>query len=1384
RSVVVRSYMAHHQGMSLVALANALLDEPMPRRFHAEPMVRAVELLLQERIPLDTPIIDPSESTAAPAQDAREAAPLLSRRLTTPATAVPRTHLISNSRYHVMLTNAGSGYSACRGLAVTRWREDVTREGWGQFVYVRDLGLGLVWSAGHQPVGREADDFEVVFATDKASFRRVDAGIETVLEVTVSPEHLAEIRRVTLINHDDRPRELELTSYAEVVLAPQGADLAHPAFHKLFLETEWVPGYRALLCRRRPRAPDQEPIWAVHVASADASAAREIQFETDRARFLGRGRTTARPAALDPGASLSGATGPVLDPIVSLRLRVRLEPGSRSVVAFTTAVADARDEALALADQFGTPSTVDRALDLAWAHSLIEHRHRSWSPENAHSFQRLGSHLIYAGTAMRAAPEILAANRQGQPDLWRHGISGDRPILLARAAKADELPLVRHLLDAHSYLGRKGLEFDLVLLNDQPAGDPEELHQQLQEIVRSSDAHDLIDKPGGIFVRRSAILSGEDRDLLLAASRAILYGDQGSLAVQLDRIERRPAPPAPLVPTGERQAWDRGEARAPDDLLFANGLGGFTRDGREYALVIRGSAPPDAAWNGRSYPTAEPRPMLPPAPWINVIANPACGFLVSEAGAGFTWAGNSQANRLTPWSNDPVSDPPGEALYLRDEESGEAWTPTPLPIPSPAPTVVRHGQGYTTFERETHGLSHELTLFVPPDDPVKLIRLAVHNTSDRPRMLSATYYAEWVLGTTRDAAPMHVVTELDPETGALVARSAFRMDFASHLAFADVDRRPRTLTADRTEFLGRLGSPAAPEALGRVELSGRVGAAFDPCAAIQAKFRLGPGEATEVTFLLGEADGRDAMRRLLQHYRAPGGARSALVAVQGRWDHLLSAVQVRTPNPGLDLLLNRWLLYQVTSCRLWGRSAFYQSGGAYGFRDQLQDVMALSYGAPDEARAHLLRAAARQFVEGDVQHWWHPPAGRGVRTHFSDDLLWLPFVAAHYAATTGDAAVLDEPVPYLEGPPLRPDQEDAYGLPSTSTQVGTLYQHCARALDRGFRLGAHGLPLMGAGDWNDGMNRVGAGGRGESVWDAWFLLTILGRFAELAGARGDAERAELCREQAEALRSAVEKDAWDGDWYRRAYFDDGTPLGSAEDDECRIDSIAQSWAVISGAADHDRARKAMRAVEEKLVRSDDGLILLFTPPFDRGVLEPGYIKGYVPGIRENGGQYTHAATWVVLAEALLGRGRRAIELFDLLNPIRHAADAEGVARYKVEPYVVAADVYGRPPHTGRGGWTWYTGAAAWLYRVALESILGFQLRGDRLVIDPCIPGDWPGFEVVFRHRTATYRIAVENPAGVERGVRGVMLDGEPCAAGAVALADDGREHAVRVVMGE
>jgi cyclic beta-1,2-glucan synthetase len=1054
----------------------------------------------------------------------------------------------------------------------------------------------------------------------------------------------------------------------------------------------------------------------------------------------------------------------VLDPVLSLRRRVRLAAGATARINFTTAAADSRQAALALADKYCEPSAFERTATIAWTQAQVQLRHLGISADEAHLFQRLATRILYSDTALRAPADVLARNRRGPSALWPHGISGDEPIVLVRIDHAEDQEIVHQLLRAHEYWRLKGLAADLVILNEEGATYGSDLRAGLESLVRTRRRAPGPSEGarGGVFILRRDMLSREDHDFLRSAARVVLLSRQGTLAEQVVRLLRAvPAatPPRPLTPRAPA-APVFPERR---ELEFFNGLGGFADEGREYVTILA-----DGQWT--------------PAPWINVIANPTFGFLASESGGGYTWAINSRLNQLTPWSNDPVTDPPGEALYVRDDETAEVWGPTALPARDGWPYVIAHGRGYTRFEHESRGIELTLTQFVPLEDPIKISRLTIENRSGRSRSLSVTGYARWLLGASdRPSAPF-IVTEADAETGALFARNPWNEEFANRAAFADLGGRQQSWTADRTEFLGRNGGPEAPAALaGDAALSGRVGAGLDPCAALQTQIRLAPGERTEVLFLLGQAADPEEARRLVRRYREED-LDICLAAVRRRWDDTLTAVAVETPDRSMDILLNGWLLYQALSCRVFARTAFYQAGGAYGFRDQLQDVMALTAARPDIAREQILRAASRQFLEGDVQHWWHGSSGKGVRTRISDDLLWLPYAVTHFTDVTGDASILDEPVAFLDAEPLKPEEAKRYFEPKTASQTATLFEHCARGLDRSLEVGVHGLPKMGAGDWNDGMNRVGQGGRGESVWLAWFLAANLPPFARLAEQRGESARAARWRSHADALKTALEASAWDGDWYRRAFFDDGTPLGSAANDECRIDSIAQSWAVLSGAGDPGRSRRAMEAVDQQLVRRSDGLVLLLAPPFDRTPLDPGYIKGYLPGIRENGGQYTHGALWSVIAFAILGDGDRAAELFSMLNPVHHASTRAGLNRYKVEPYVVAADVYAEKPHVGRGGWTWYTGSAGWMYRAGVEWILGLRVRGATLHLEPSIPRAWPRYRIDFRYRSARYVLKVENPHRVSHGLARVTLDGAPVAT-PIHLADDGGTHTIEAVLG-
>jgi len=1365
---IVRSFMAHHQGMTIVAMANTLDNGRMRDRFHREPMVQACELLLQERMPRDVAVAHPrAEEVKASATDAITVAPTVRRLTASALDAAPITHLLSNGRYAVMLTATGGGYSRWRDIAVTRWREDATRDDWGSFIFLRDIQSGSTWSAAAQPAGRAAEFDDVVFGEDHAEFIRRDGPLTTTMDVLVSGEDDGEVRRVSLTNSGRRPREIEITSYAEVVLATTATDNAHPAFAKMFVETEYLAEFGALVGTRRPRSYDEIRLWAAHFAVVDGEIIADPQYESSRAQFLGRGRTIATSSAIADAKKLSNTAGTVLDPIFSLRYRLRIQPGKTARVDFWTIVAPSHAELLLLIDKHHDRNSFDRARTLAWTQAQVQLRHLGVDSDEAADFQRLAAPILYADSRFRAPPDAIIRGAGSQSGLWLHAISGDLPIVLLRIDEIEDIAQVRQLLRAHEYWRMKRLGVDIVIVNERGSSYVQDLQIAIETVVRSSHPRRRLGEDtaqGSVYALRADLMSVEARALLRSAARVSLIARRGPIADQLARIPPspvRPAPPHRLSPS--IQAPVRGRP----DLEFFNGLGGFAKDGTEYVTILDGNH-------------------STPAPWINVIANPGFGFQVAAEGSGYTWAENSRDNQLTPWSNDPTADPPGEAIYIRDEMSGSLWTATAQPIRDGGLYTARHGRGYSRFEHKAEGVAVELLQYVPLADPIKISRLTLRNLTGRLRRLSVTAYAEWVLGTARGASGPFIVTEIDPATGAMLARNPWSIGFPGRIAFADLGGRQTAWTADRTEFLGRGGGPAAPAALaGRTtQLSGATGAGLDPCTALQDVVELGPDQSVEIVWFMGQCGSLAEAQALIGRYRE-ADLDEVLSAVTDHWQTVLGAVQVKTPDRAMDIMLNGWLLYQTLACRVWARSAFYQASGAYGFRDQLQDGMALTSAMPGETRHHLLRAAARQFVEGDVQHWWLPQTGAGVRTRISDDRVWLGFAVATYIGATKDAAILDEIVPFIEGPVLRPGEHDSLFQPMVSSESASLFEHCARGLDHCIELtGEHGLPLMGSGDWNDGMSRVGAGGQGESVWLGWLLVRTIALFAPLADSR-DPDRAGRWRIHAAATLQAIERDAWDGEWYRRATFDDGTWLGSKTSDECRIDSIAQSWAVLSGVGDPARAATAMESLDRHLIRRDDSLALLFTPPFDQTNHDPGYIKGYPPGLRENGGQYSHAAMWAVLAFAQLGEGDKAGELFALLNPINHARTPEATERYKVEPYVVAADIYSVPPNAGRGGWTWYTGAAGWMQQAGVEGLLGLRLQGDVLHFDPCIPKAWPGFEMSFRHGSARYEIRVENPDGVSRGIGSAIIDGtiiteRPLC---LSLADDGATHTLLVRLG-
>lgn len=1353
---IIRSFMVHHQGMGLLALAYILLDKKMQMRFREDPQFQSTILLLQERIPRvsnyytqDTELSDLITSTPEPQM----------RINNTPNTIIPDIQLLSNGKYQMMLTNAGGGYSRWNNIAITRWREDTTLDNWGLFCYIKDVETGKYWSNTHQPTQVESKDYETIFSKGHVEFRRNDNGFEVKTEAVVSPEDDIEMRRVRITNRNSSKKTIEITSYAEVVLAPQAADEAHPAFSNLFVQTRIVPAKSAIMCTRRARSNNETPPWMFHQMSVSGVEIDAVSYETDRMKFIGRGYSVQKPEVLEKNVALSGMQGSVLDPIVAIRYRISLKPNQTASFDLVIGIAHTEEICEGLMSKYQDKYLKNRAFELSWTHSQVLLRQINAAEADAQLFNRIASSIIYSNPSYRADSNIIKSNNRGQSSLWGYAISGDLPIVLLKIQNNEELELTKYLIKAHMYWHLKGLSVDLVIWNEDYGSYRQELQDEIQNYIAAMSSVYINERPGRIYVRTGDQISNEDRILFQTVARVIFDGAAGSLSEQVNKKVLSKAMPAAIQPVYSvlRETLPKQKLALPDDLIFNNSVGGYTSDGKEYVILT----------------TPE---KTTPAPWSNLIANEKIGTVVTQSGSAYTWVDNAHEYRLTPWYNDPVGERAGEAFFIRDEETARFWSPMPYPKTSKYPYLTRHGFGYSVFEHVEGNIYTTMKVFVDAEESVKFFELRIKNNSGEDRKLSVTGFAQWVLGDSPHKTGMYVITEKDVN-GAIFSRNKYNTTYAEKVNFFDVDGTDKSFTGDRVEFIGRNGNIERPAAMRRSKLSGRVGAAYDPCAAIQLKINIYKEEEKIIVFRLGSGNNITEAKLLCDKFKGRATCEAAFERVKDKWTDILDDIRINTPDKALNVLANGWLTYQVLASRYWGRSGFYQSGGAYGFRDQLQDVMSLMHNHKDISRGHILRAASRQFKEGDVQHWWHPPTGRGVRTTCSDDYLWLPYATARYVEITGDKDILGESVPFIEGRLLRPNEESYYDLPVFLNHYESLYKHCVYAIRYGLKFGKHGLPLIGSGDWNDGMDKVGEHGKGESVWLGFFLYDVLIKFIDIAHMNDDPEFAEECRMQAEILKDNINKHAWDGKWYRRAYFDDGTPLGSAENEECKIDSISQSWSVLSGAGLPERSAEAMEALNEHLVNREHGFIKLLTPAFDKANPNPGYIKGYLPGVRENGGQYTHAAIWSLMAFAKL-KDQRAWELFSLINPVNLGKTEKKIERYKVEPYVISADIYGVAPHEGRGGWSWYTGSAAWMYQFIIESLLGLRRKAEKLYFDPCVPENWNSFRIDYKYENTLYRISVFN-TNSGKPAR-YITDGAELQSDYITLVNDEQTHQVEV----
>ncbi len=1388
KCAVVKSYMVHHQGMSLLALVNYFKDNIMQARFHANPQVRAVDSLLQEKFPANVLL----------SKEHREKPQFTYRKQMNPEETVirsitrlemiPELHLLTNGSYNVMLTDRGSGFARCHSLAVYRWYGDYMASS-GMFIYLRNINSNDFWSTTYNPVNTRPEVYKVIFSPHKAEYIRREGNIETNTEVLVSTEDDTEIRRVSIHNHSSSRRTIELTSYMEMVLQQPESDSAHPAFSKLFVKTEYMGEHNGLLAMRRKRDDVKQTVWGYHTVSTNGAMQGNIEYETDRSQFIGRNRNLSHPKVMEPDQPLSNSVGPVLDPVFSLRIRVSIEPGETAVVNFAVGICDTRQAALDLLEKYSDVSAADRVVEMAWTRSIVEAGFINITGNDERAYFKLLPRLLYV-TGREKQAGYIAGNSLSQSDLWPFGISGDLPIVLITVHSRDSFEEIRWCLKLHDFMRLKGVNFDLVILITDEESYIQPIFEMIRDLAVSGRSCDLLDRRGGIFIRNSRQMKEGQKNLLFTCAKLIINADDGvadyiDQALDSDEIIQASGKQSGNIASFpedlEKAAAVSEEGRTaekdlaqqfaePQDsrftaitekLSFYNGMGGFGENGDEYVVCLRAG--------NRT-----------PAPWSNIIANERFGFICTEAGGGFTWHLNSSQNKLTTWANDPVCDMPSEIVYLHQAEEEEVWSCTPLPAGGDREYIVRHGFGYTSYFHRNWGLESELIQFTASDAPVKISILTLTNMSDAVKTVDAAYYLKPVLGTDAGQTAPYIVTSFEGSLPAVLVNNVYSSDFRGLSAFLSCSEESLSYTGHRPEFTGENMDLSQPQGM-QHPLEGTVGAGLDPCAAVKTRVTLPPGGSRRIVFLFGQ-DRTEQLKELISRYRTVNQALDELDRVKAGWRSRLKQIQVSTSDKTMNIMLNGWLQYQVLSCRVWARSGYYQAGGAFGFRDQLQDVMAVVYSMPEITRKQILLHCRHQFLEGDVQHWWHEQKTNGIRTRYSDDLLWLPYVTCDYINITGDYELLRQVEPYLQSPLLGENEHERYEIPALCSESGNVYEHCVRAIDKGLAFGPHGIPLMGGGDWNDGMNLVGVGGKGESVWLGWFLYCVLLRMLPVCSYMGDEQRAEEYREKADKIIQALEAEAWDGSWYRRAYFDDGTPLGSIENDECRIDSLSQSWAAISSAARSGRVEEAMSAVEKYLIDRKNGLIKLLTPPFYDGNLNPGYIKGYLPGVRENGGQYTHAATWVIYAFSKLGHGEQAWDLFNMVNPVNHSRTDMERMTYKVEPYVMAADVYAVYPNEGRGGWTWYTGAAGWMYRIGLEHILGIKKQGDILILEPCIPKKLKEYSVRYTFGSSVYEITIKNESHKNTTVRQIIEDGRSMEGNRLELKDDGKSHIVEAIM--
>lgn len=1341
----VQIYTAHHQGMSLVALNNVLNDKLMIARFHAHEKVKSCEDILQESIPRFSNVIEANQYTrSSPLFKSTSVKQERIRQFKTPNTLYPRGNLYGNGKYSMFITNTGSGYSKYKNTYINRFIADSSFDNTGSYIYIKDIDKNQIWSATYQPTLATPNDYEVKYYSDLALFTRVDDQVSSSLGIFIPPDKTFEVRELTLQNLSSKARNLELTSYSEIMLDEYLNGISHPTFNKLFIET--AVESEVLIATRRLRNENENQKYAFHfILDMDLDSSVH-SYETDRNKFIGRTNTIQNPIALSK--ELTNTTGTVLDPIFSIRKRISLGPNELKKIYYIYGYADRHSDIMPVKDLLMAEDSIAELKMKTRNHASIIRNHLAIDIKQEVFFQKILSRIVFPESLMRE-PVVLRKGLEGDKrELYKYGLSGESSMLSIKV-NCKNAELVRNMILLHEYLRLNNFNLDLIFIIDEERGYTHPLEDHVSQIVNNSLSNLYLNSENGVHIIDGSKLSSNERKVILSLSKIVLDSSLGSVEDQINMSSRygieslqkntisTPRYPAePNLPS---------TIKATTDLTFYNGIGGFTAEGKEYQMTI------------------EPNRGTP-LPWSNIIANKHFGTLVTESGLGYTWAQNSQLNKITPWSNDFVTDDQGEVIYLKNIKSKKYWSATPLPCKNSS-FQVSHTQGYSTYSSTYEGISHTLTVFVAVDSPVKILKLEISNDQSTNVDLEISYFVDWVLGENKQKTGADLDVSFNAKNSCIYAINPYQTSVKPGVAFMAVNQDVLAAAGDKRTFFGRNRQKSNPIWVTQRNHKTRgFNMGTDPCGVLTSSITVPPNSKVSMVYILGEGANKDYADELINKFSDLTTVNKELKKVIELWEQKLSTIKVETPDTKFNYLFNNWLLYQVISCRLWGRTAFYQAGGAFGFRDQLQDVMSLIYADPKVVKDQLILACKHQFEEGDVQHWWHAYTGAGVRTKISDDLLWLPYVTNYYIERTGDMSILNETTPFLVYRTLEEHEEDLYVIPEKTEEVYSVYEHCKRALVHASKFGEHGLPLIGTGDWNDGLNSIGDQGKGESIWLGWFLYKNLKVFSTISKKIGNTEDSEYFTHIASSLKQSLNAEGWDGNWFKRAFHDDGSPLGSETNNECTIDSISQSWSVISEGADLDKAKIAMSHHEKLLEKADEQMVLLLTPPFETSKPFPGYIQGYPNGIRENGGQYTHGVVWAIKAYAMLGEHNKAYEIFNMLNPISHAESSDLIYKYKVEPYVMVADLYSNPQHVGRGGWSWYTGSAGWMYQTAVQDILGLSTFESYFTLNPNIPDSWSGFEMEYKYSDdCTFKIEVLRGSTNKKGVwvnKKIIADGK------------------------